>query len=148
MSTQTYEQQARLFAALAHPVRLRMLEVLAEGEACVCHFSALLQLRQAYVSQQLATLKEAGLISDKKDGLYVYYCLTDKGIVSLLREARKSLARLTGDDSWLHPEARLARAEECACPKCQTNHRRQTGRSRAYAPRNTKHVSHQLQESH
>ena len=119
MTMGNYELQAKLFAALSHPVRLRILDMLADSEACVCHFSALLQLRQAYVSQQLATLKQAGLITDKKDGLYVYYCLTDATIGELLREAREILAHLTGDDSLLHAGPPARAGSDCPCPRCQ-----------------------------
>ncbi|MBX3061322.1 MAG: winged helix-turn-helix transcriptional regulator [Anaerolineae bacterium] len=43
--------QANYFKALAHPVRLQILAVLRQGEACVCHLEVILQRRQAYISQ-------------------------------------------------------------------------------------------------
>jgi DNA-binding transcriptional ArsR family regulator len=58
-----------LFKAFSHPARLAILEELRKGEHCVCHLEALLEARQSYVSQQLAVLREAGLISDRRDGL-------------------------------------------------------------------------------
>lgn len=122
MAQGVYEQQARFFSALAHPVRLRILDILAQGDACVCHLSAVLQQRQAYVSQQLAKLKEAGLIKDNKDGLYVYYSLADEGIVRPMFEARRWLAKLTGDDSFLCIEVPAHGEIDCPCPRCQTQH--------------------------
>ena len=48
--TTPYDQQAALFKALAHPARLRILDLLAQDEACVCHLTAALGQRQPYVS--------------------------------------------------------------------------------------------------
>ena len=118
MKKLTYVQQSEFFSALAHPARLRILDILAEGAACVCHLSAALDQRQAYVSQQLARLKEAGLIADKKDGLYVYYDLVDAGIVDLLCEARQAMSRTSGQDLSLQPEPHPDADNKCPCPKC------------------------------
>jgi DNA-binding transcriptional ArsR family regulator len=53
-STNTsYNLPAKVFNALAHPSRLEILELLRDGEACVCHIQAMLDLRQAYISQHL-----------------------------------------------------------------------------------------------
>lgn len=119
MKNLTYVQQADLFSALAHPVRLRILDILADGEACVCHLSAALHQKQAYVSQQLARLKESGLIVDKREGLFVYYGLADAGIAELLRAGRQTAVRLTGDESLLKPELPPPADKKCPCPRCQ-----------------------------
>ncbi|OQB26577.1 MAG: putative HTH-type transcriptional regulator [Chloroflexi bacterium ADurb.Bin180] len=111
------QRQAQLFAALAHPVRLRVLEVLAENEACVCHLCTLLGQRQAYVSQQLARLRNAGLIRDTRDGLFVYYRLANPRVVRLLHEARRAAAVADGDGG---PEAgRSSAVPDCPCPRCR-----------------------------
>ena len=119
MSKLTYVRQAELFGTLAHPVRLQILDILADGEACVCHLSAALHQRQAYVSQQLARLKEAALIVDRKDGLFVYYNLANAGIMDLLHEARQRLGRMSIGESLLQPEPRPRADKKCPCPKCQ-----------------------------
>ena len=54
-----YEKQSDLLKALAHGSRLAILDILREGEQCVCHMEATLGLRQAYISQQLMILKQA-----------------------------------------------------------------------------------------
>jgi len=120
MKNLTYAQQAELFSALAHPVRLRILDILAEDEACVCHLSAALHQRQAYMSQQLARLKEAGLIVDTRDGLFVYYHLADEGIVQILHDARHLLAAKTGTQSFPQPTPSLG-SSTCPCPRCQAS---------------------------
>jgi DNA-binding transcriptional ArsR family regulator len=119
MAQELYVREAQFFNALSHPVRLRILDVLAQGEACVCHLSAVLQQRQAYVSQQLAKLKEAGLITDEKQGLYVYYRLAGPGNERVLHRARQCLVDLTGDESLLHVQVPAHEELECSCPKCQ-----------------------------
>ncbi|MBC7264461.1 MAG: helix-turn-helix transcriptional regulator [Chloroflexi bacterium] len=119
MTQEVFDREARFYSALAHPVRLQILDILTQGEACVCHLVAVLQQRQAYVSQQLAILKEAGLVADRKVGLYVYYHLADTDIVRVLREVRLRLATASGEESLL--QIRLpARAElNCSCPECR-----------------------------
>lgn len=119
MKQAIYEQQARFFSALAHPVRLSILDILASGEACVCHLSAVLHLRQAYISQQLAILKEAGLITDRKEGLYVYYSLADADIPHLLQGARRCLAQSSGDQTLRSFVAPEYDENTCDCPTCR-----------------------------
>lgn len=119
MTEETYQRESQFFGMLSHPVRLRILDILAQGEACVCHLTAVLQQRQAYVSQQLAALREAGLIIDRKDGLYVYYSLTNAVIAQVLEEARQFLADVTGDEGFLQVTVVVHRALDCCCPRCQ-----------------------------
>lgn len=119
MTEETYQRESQFFGMLSHPVRLRILDILAQEEACVCHLTAVLQQRQAYVSQQLATLREAGLITDRKDGLYVYYSLTNTVIAQVLDEARQFLADLTGDEGFLQVAVPVHSGIDCSCPKCQ-----------------------------
>jgi DNA-binding transcriptional ArsR family regulator len=84
--TSSYQKQAQLFGALSHPVRLRILDILSRQEACVCHLTAILGKRQPYVSQQLATLRDAGLVTDRREGTLIYYSLADEHLAELLAE--------------------------------------------------------------
>ena len=69
-------QMEVLFKACADQTRLRILNMLAsEGEICVCHLVEVLKTNQPKVSRHLAYLKRAGLVTDRKDGLWVYYRL-------------------------------------------------------------------------
>ena len=72
-----YDLTTKVFNALAHPSRLEILDLLREGEACVCHIQAMLDQRQAFISQHLNVLRNAGLVSSRKDGLRVYYQVSD-----------------------------------------------------------------------
>ncbi len=116
--TSAYKKQAQIFRALSHPVRLRILDVLGRQEACVCHLTALLGQRQPYISQQLATLREAGLVADRRDGTLIYYRLADEGLARLLGESKTLMANLVGSDPAFPaiPEEAL---DNCPCPRCQ-----------------------------
>jgi len=101
-----YQQTASLFHILSHPARLRILDELRRDEACVCHLQTVLGRPQAYVSQQLRVLREAGLVTDRKDGLLVYYRLADGRIERLLEQV-------------LGPAGEPTRPPQCPCPRCQ-----------------------------
>jgi len=113
-----YQQQAKIFQALAHPVRLRILDLLARDEACVCHLTTALSKRQPYVSQQLGTLREAGLVTDRKDGLMVYYRLSDERVRDFLIIGADIL-RARGYEVELIPVPEPP-LKGCTCPLCQT----------------------------
>lgn len=71
-------QMSELLKACSDQTRLRLLNLLAaEGEVCVCHLVDVLETNQPKVSRHLAYLKRAGLVSDRKDSLWVYYRLSD-----------------------------------------------------------------------
>lgn len=111
-----YEHLAGMMKALGHPVRLQILEVLRRDEACVCHLETLLGQRQAYISQQLMRLRDAGLVVDRRDGLNVFYSLADPSIGTLLDVARLVDTTRAGK-AIIYPAAREA-GGACACPKC------------------------------
>lgn len=70
------EKKAEIFKALANPVRLDIIDLLAEGEKCVCEVhEALKKYEQPYISKSLKKLKDVGLIKDRKEGANVYYSL-------------------------------------------------------------------------
>ena len=82
-----FEEQAALFKALSHPVRLAILEILCEGEECVCHMEATLGLRQAYISQQLMVLRDVGLVENRRDGWNNFYYVVKPEIYAVLDAA-------------------------------------------------------------
>jgi DNA-binding transcriptional ArsR family regulator len=111
VETQPYEAQAQLLKVLTHPARLAILEILRDGEHCVCHMEAHLGFRQAYISQQLMVLREAGLIQDRRDGWNVFYRVSEPRIFEVLKAV----------DQMLAPQ-QVSRGERpavsCSCPKC------------------------------
>ena len=72
--------------AMGHPVRLRILALLRNGELCVCQITALLALANSTVSAHLADLKRAGLVSKRKEGRWVFYRLADEHVAHILRD--------------------------------------------------------------
>jgi ArsR family transcriptional regulator len=113
-----YSKQAQLFQALSHPVRLRILDILSRQEACVCHLTCILDQRQPYVSQQLAALREAGLVTDRRDGTLIYYRLADDRLARLLDEGKTVIRDLVGE-SLSFPPVPTEALENCPCPRCQ-----------------------------
>ena len=109
-----YDRQAELLKALGHPVRLQILDILRDGEHCVCHIEAVLGLRQAYISQQLMTLRKAELVADRKDGLRVYYRITDRAVFRVLDPARNMVEQ---EGLTFAPVTKLA-PHGCSCPNC------------------------------
>ena len=89
------EIQTQFFKVLAHPARISIINILRDGEHCVCHMEAYLGLRQAFISQQLAVLREAGIIVDRRDGWNIFYRVINPQIYDLLDAAN----RLTGVDN-------------------------------------------------
>ena len=75
MKSNLYEKKAQIFKALSNPVRLEIIDLLANGEKCVCEIVKQLNCEQPHISKSLIKLKEAGLIQDRKEGLNVYYSL-------------------------------------------------------------------------
>ncbi len=81
---------ARAFHALADETRLRIIERLADGEQCVCDLMDALAAGQSRLSFHLKTLKDAGVVTDRREGRWVYYSLNPDG-VGVLREFIDSL---------------------------------------------------------
>jgi len=105
MEMSAYQERARLFYILSHPARLQILDILRGGEECVCHIQAMLGKRQAYVSQQLMILREAGLVADRKEGQNVFYRLVELTVDGVLAVV-------------LGPAEARTCCEETACPRC------------------------------
>lgn len=83
------EEAARLLKAMANPVRLRLLCILADSEMPVGELADRLKIRLQATSQQLAQLRLEGLIQTRKDAQRVYYRLASKDIERLLKTLRK-----------------------------------------------------------
>ena len=109
-----YKTQAQLFKALMHPTRLAILEELRGGEQCVCHMEAVFGLRQAYISQHLMVLRDAGLVIDRRDGWNIYYRVTKPQVFALLDVGQT----MVGGKPSKRKLAHRAELDNCLCPRC------------------------------
>lgn len=81
-----YEARAKVFKALAHPVRLRLInEIDRHGERCVCDLTAAVGLDMSTVSRHLSQLREAGILTHDKRGTTIVYRLRIKCLDGFLR---------------------------------------------------------------
>lgn len=103
-----YDAHAERFKLLGHIERLRILDILRQDAECVCHLEAVLQKPQPYISQQLRLLREAGVITDEREGTNVFYRLINEDV-------RRILDLVLGPRS---EHARVAQPDRCICPKC------------------------------
>ncbi len=106
------QELAALFKALMHPVRLAILDTLRDGEECVCHIESRLGYRQAYISQQLAVLRDAGLVRDERVGWNIYYRVSRPEVFALIDVARTMVG------IPINYAASDTRRDDCPCPKC------------------------------
>lgn len=85
-----------LFRALADPTRLRLLNLMADREICVCYFIEILRLSQPKISRHLAYLRRAGIVSARRQGKWMYYRLlppANEVAAGILRETIRHLRR-------------------------------------------------------
>ncbi|HEX9166254.1 MAG TPA: metalloregulator ArsR/SmtB family transcription factor [Gemmatimonadales bacterium] len=94
--TPSLGQLSRLFHALSDETRLRILEMLRSGEHCVCDLTGALEAQQSRLSFHLRTLKEAGLVTDRRAGRWSYYALRPE----VLEAMEGALARYR---TWCEP---------------------------------------------
>ena len=93
----------QLFKALADETRLRIVNLVGHRELCVCHIVEALGLGQSKVSRHLAHLRNAGLVNDRREGLWMYYSLAEpdgclhEQIIALLRQSACELPMAAED---------------------------------------------------
>jgi DNA-binding transcriptional ArsR family regulator len=87
-----YALKAEFFRTLGHPVRVRLLQLLREGERTVGDLQAALELDSSGTSQQLAALRKQGLVESRREGTSVYYRVKDRRTLELLELAKRIIA--------------------------------------------------------
>lgn len=103
------EIEADLFKALAHPGRIRILEVLTGGERSVGELQPLVGIELSHLSQQLAVLRRAGLVTPRKEGSLVFYAVRNDTVGELLGVAQRFLVTALSETSDLLADLRGAR---------------------------------------
>jgi DNA-binding transcriptional ArsR family regulator len=102
------EVKAELFRALAHPARVRVLEVLADGERSVGDMQPLVGIESSHLSQQLGVLRRAGLVTTRKEGSTVIYAMRDPAVGELLAVAKRILINSLSETTELLAGLRAA----------------------------------------
>ncbi|KYH40075.1 MAG: ArsR family transcriptional regulator [Candidatus Bathyarchaeota archaeon B26-2] len=85
--------RAKVFKALADPVRLEILHILRGGERCVCEIVPQLRIPQPLVSRHLKILKDCGLVKDRRDGNRRIYSVTDRRVFNIIDEVTPEFKR-------------------------------------------------------
>ncbi|HJU68353.1 MAG TPA: metalloregulator ArsR/SmtB family transcription factor [Gemmatimonadaceae bacterium] len=99
-----YTRAARLFHALSDEIRLEVIDLLRDGERCVCELTEALDIAQPRLSWHLKALKDAGILTDRKEGRWIYYAL-----------ARDTFEEAESVLSLLKPDARRLPARGASC---------------------------------
>ncbi|MEU7824771.1 metalloregulator ArsR/SmtB family transcription factor [Catellatospora sp. NPDC049133] len=110
MSKPLYQAKAEFFKALAHPARIRVLELLSEREHAVGEMLPEVGLESAHLSQQLAVLRKMNLVVTRKEGSTVYYSLVSPQVAELLAVARRILTEVLANQVELLDDLRAAQA--------------------------------------
>ena len=87
-----YSLHASVCKAIAHPTRLRLLDLLRDGEECVCRLAPQVGVTESNLSQLLAVLRRAGLVESRRDGHSIYYRVRDERIFEVIDHTREILA--------------------------------------------------------
>ncbi|MFD9813491.1 ArsR/SmtB family transcription factor [Streptomyces sp. NPDC059080] len=106
MSTPLYQLKAEFFKTLGHPARIRVLELLSRREHAVAELLPEVGLEPAHLSQQLAVLRRANLVTTRKEGSTVHYSLANPQVAELLRVARTILTGVLAGQAELLADLR------------------------------------------
>jgi DNA-binding transcriptional ArsR family regulator len=107
----SHKKISELLASISNPVRVQILLAIGTGEACVCHLESLLELRQAYISQQLMLLRKKKIITSRREGKYIYYRLVKPQVLDIVQVAGEML-EIPRDALTIQDHS------NCECPKC------------------------------
>ena len=100
------KELVKVFKALSDETRIRLLKLLFERELCVCELMQALDMTQSRVSRNLGILKEAGLVKDRRDGLWAFYSLDRKSFNQYVAPILGLL------DGWLNDDEVIKKDKE------------------------------------
>ncbi|MDE3152702.1 MAG: metalloregulator ArsR/SmtB family transcription factor [Gemmatimonadota bacterium] len=129
MPDEAVQQLSRTFKALSDPTRLEIVALLLRhGELCVCDAEAILGVTQSKASRHLRYLHAAGIVEDRRDGLWVHYRLAERGRAAEQRRLLRAVGRLLPDARVAGLEARyhawMAAKQEAPGVSCRAAPRR------------------------
>lgn len=121
-------QMVRIHKALSEPNRLKLLKLLLEHELCVCEMVEVLNISQPLVSQHLKILKTAGLVTERRDGKWVYYRTDETALNKFMDTWRLLLRQDLGEVSEMNQEFERwqalgsnMRVQTCKAPAIKLN---------------------------
>jgi ArsR family transcriptional regulator len=100
-SRPVHEAKANLFRVLGHPARVRILELLRDGERSVGSLQAELELDSGGTSQHLSALRRIGLVQSRREGTNVYYRVADERVFDLLAAGRDIISHQLAEQQSL-----------------------------------------------
>ena len=106
MTLPIHQVKADFFKTLGHPARIRVLELLSDREHAVAEMLPQVGIEAAHLSQQLAVLRRANLVTSRKEGSTVYYALTSPHVAELLAVARLILTSVLAGQADLLQDLR------------------------------------------
>ena len=106
----TSETLETVFLALGDRTRLRLLNLMHEGEVCVCFFVEVLDEPQPKISRHLAMLRKAGLVTARRDAKWMHYSIADLGNSTAQEIVARTLATLANDPEMKRDRAALSTA--------------------------------------
>lgn len=86
------DKSVKIFKALGHPIRYKIVKFLYDGPKCVCKLNENIEFSQANLSQHLKILKEAGILSSEKVGMNIHYSLSSEEIKNIIDSVDKFVA--------------------------------------------------------
>lgn len=116
MAPPLYQLKAEFFKTLGHPVRIRVLELLGQREHAVSEMLPEVGVEAANLSQQLAVLRRAGLVTNRKEGSAVFYSLTSPRVAELLAVARIILTEVLTEQIGLLQDLRSPVSADAGAP--------------------------------
>jgi ArsR family transcriptional regulator len=129
VSRPLYQLKAEFFKTLGHPARIRVLELLSEREHAVAEMLPEVGIEPANLSQQLAVLRRAGLVTTRKEGSTVYYSLISPHVAELLAVARLILTGVLSGQVELLEDLRTPAGSVSGSVSGATGRRRRSSRS-------------------
>jgi len=105
---------ASFIQKMGQQARIQILLVIARQEACVCHIEAVLDMRQAAISQHLMVLRDAGLVTSQREGRNIFYRLNRPELIDLIDQ----MAILAGLDPKRLASISQKPVPGCPCPQC------------------------------
>jgi ArsR family transcriptional regulator len=130
MTAPIYQVKAEFFRTLAHPARIRILEILQGGEQPVSQLIPQVGIEASHLSQQLGVMRRAGILHSRKVGSNVYYSVSDPKLFELLDVAKRIITSSLTESQLLLQQMEAEASPASQRPRAQT---KQTPR-RAHRP--------------